>query len=219
MTDIDWEYPGGNGQDYKQIPNSKKKDEIDTFPKLLHAIRKALPKEKLLSIATPGKKGDMIAYTQEQGSKVASGVDMVNVMSYDMINRRNNETKHHSSVADSHDCIKRYKGIGLPAEKLNLGVAYYAKWFMTKPEAGCEEHPLGCEMQKLETSEGKDTGKSGVLTFEKGTMATPNKDELKESMDGSCGYDSMRKCPDGQCCSQYGSWYLPYLSHICSYPQ
>ena len=206
QPDIDWEYPGGNGENYKQVPNSEKTGEIDEFPKFLAAIRKALPKDKLLSIATPGKRGDMIAYTKENGPKIAESVDMVNVMAYDLINRRNNVTKHQSSVADSHDTIKAYKEIGLPAEKLNLGMAYYAKWFTTKKDAGCEEHPLGCEMEELETEDGKDTGKSGVLTFEKGTMATPDPEELTESTDGTCGFASKTKCPKGQCCSQYGSW-------------
>jgi len=205
-VDIDWEYPGGNGENYKDIPNEKKTGEIDAFPKLLEAIKKELPEGKILSIATPGKKGDMIAYTDENGPKIADSVDMVNVMSYDLANRRNNVTKHHSSVEDSRETIKAYKGIGLPAEKLNLGFAYYAKWFMTAKDADCKAHPLGCEMQELETPDGKDTGRSGVLTFEKGTMATPNKDDLKESTDGSCGYGTMTTCPEGTCCSQYGTW-------------
>lgn len=206
MIDIDWEYPGGNGDDYKKTPNSKKTGEISAFPQFLSAIRKALPKDKLLSIATPGKAVDMIAYTKEHGSAIAKAVDMVNVMSYDLINRRNNVTTHASSVVDSQACIQRYKEIGISADKLNLGFAYYAKWFATKKGADCKEHALGCEMEPLETKTGGDTGKSGVLTFEKGTMATVKPDELKESTDGSCGYGSKTKCPDGQCCSQYGTW-------------
>ncbi|GKT82633.1 glycosyl hydrolase family 18 protein [Colletotrichum tofieldiae] len=31
-VDIDWEYPAGNGADYKQIPNANKTQEINTFP-------------------------------------------------------------------------------------------------------------------------------------------------------------------------------------------
>jgi chitinase len=54
--DIDWEYPGGNGADYKQVRNSEKAYQIDAFPKLLAATRAAIG-DKLLSIAVPGKKG------------------------------------------------------------------------------------------------------------------------------------------------------------------
>lgn len=56
-VDIDWEYPGGNGADYKQVPNSAKAYQVDAYPKALAAIRSAIGPNKLLSIAVPGKKG------------------------------------------------------------------------------------------------------------------------------------------------------------------
>ncbi|EXL64121.1 chitinase, partial [Fusarium oxysporum f. sp. conglutinans race 2 54008] len=55
------EYPGGNSQDYKQVPNSRKTYEIKAFPKLLREIKKLLG-NKELSIAVPGLKRDMVAY-------------------------------------------------------------------------------------------------------------------------------------------------------------
>lgn len=58
-VDIDWEYPGGNGADYKQVSNSAKSYQIDAFPKLLAATRAAIGPKKLLSIAVPGKKGEL----------------------------------------------------------------------------------------------------------------------------------------------------------------
>lgn len=76
--DIDWEYPGGNGADYKETPNSAKVYEIAAFPKVLAAIRKAIGKNKLLSIAVPGKKIDMIAYTNETGPLIWPSVDYIN---------------------------------------------------------------------------------------------------------------------------------------------
>lgn len=54
--DIDWEYPGGNGGDYKQVASSEKAYRIETFPKVLAEIRAAIG-NKLLSIAVPGKEG------------------------------------------------------------------------------------------------------------------------------------------------------------------
>lgn len=204
-VDIDWEYPGGNGQDYKQIPNEEKVDEIETFPLFLEAVKKAVGEEKIVSIATPGKRGDMIAYTAEQGPKIWPSVDMVNVMSYDLMNRRNNVTKHHSSVVDSHDTIKAYLEIGAPPEKLNLGVAYYAKWFTTEANADCGSDPIGCPTVKMETADGGDNGKSGAVTFEPQNMVTPP-DDLKVSTDMTCGYEKQTKCPAGTCCSIYGNW-------------
>lgn len=203
-ADIDWEYPGGNGQDYKKIPNSEKKWEIEAYPLFLEAIRKALPKDKALSIAVPGKKVDMIAYTKEQGPKIWPSVDFVNVMSYDMMNRRNNVTTHHSSVRRSLETINNYAEIGLGGDKMNLGIAYYAKWFTTVPDANCDTQPLGCDVVPLENPDGTGNGKSGVVTFEKGNMSPPPED-IKVSTDGTCGIGKGR-CPEGQCCSQYGSW-------------
>jgi chitinase len=33
--DIDWEYPGGNGANYRDVPNSQKTVEINAFSLLL----------------------------------------------------------------------------------------------------------------------------------------------------------------------------------------
>jgi chitinase len=60
LVDIDWEYPGGNGGDYKQVPNSQKVYQIASYPKMLAAIRAAIGRKKLLSIAVPGKKGELL---------------------------------------------------------------------------------------------------------------------------------------------------------------
>ncbi|PCD21896.1 hypothetical protein AU210_016061 [Fusarium oxysporum f. sp. radicis-cucumerinum] len=60
--DIDWEYPDGNGQDYKQVPNCKEKNEIKAFPRLLKEIKKYIGRKEL-SIAVPGLERDMTAYT------------------------------------------------------------------------------------------------------------------------------------------------------------
>lgn len=77
-VDVDWEYPGGNGQDYKQVPNDKKVAEIETYPFLLQEIKAAIG-DKELSIAVPGKVGDMIAFTAEQVPKIDKAVDFINV--------------------------------------------------------------------------------------------------------------------------------------------
>jgi hypothetical protein len=40
-------------------------------------------------------------------------------MSYDLMNRRDNVTNHHSSVVDSIQTIKNYLAIGAPPQKMN----------------------------------------------------------------------------------------------------
>ncbi|KAL1885342.1 hypothetical protein Cpir12675_006988, partial [Ceratocystis pirilliformis] len=47
-VDIDWEYPGGNGEDYKQVPSDL--SEIEAYPLLLAEIKNAIG-DKELSIA------------------------------------------------------------------------------------------------------------------------------------------------------------------------
>lgn len=76
-------YPGGNGADYKQIPNSEKVGEIAAFPLLLKELKASLG-QKELSIAVPGLPNDMIAFTPEQSPKIWETVDFVNIMTYDL---------------------------------------------------------------------------------------------------------------------------------------
>lgn len=77
-VDVDWEYPGGNGDDYRQNPNSGKVGEIDSYPLLLAEIKAAIG-DKELSIAVPGKEVDMIAFTAEKVPAINDAVDFVNV--------------------------------------------------------------------------------------------------------------------------------------------
>ncbi|KAJ5632822.1 hypothetical protein N7490_009161 [Penicillium lividum] len=202
-VDIDWEYPGGNGQTYKQVPNSAKVSEIETYHEFLAEVRKAIG-NKTLSVAVPGRKKDMIAFTKETGPKIWESVDMVNVMSYDIMNRRDNVTNHHTSVQGSLDAINEYIDMGLDPEKINLGFAFYAKWFTTDPNSDCDTNPIGCATVKLENDDGSDNGKSGAITFEASNEA-PVPTDLTTSYNGRCGASEKTKCPAGQCCSQYGN--------------
>ncbi|KAF2646499.1 glycoside hydrolase, partial [Massarina eburnea CBS 473.64] len=201
-VDIDWEYPGGNGADYKEVPNSAKVHEIDGFPKLLSAIRTAIGPSNLLSIAVPGKKGDMIAFTQKTGPLIWPSVDYVNVMAYDLMNRRDTVTAHHTSIKGAKQAIQNYLAIGAPASKINLGFAYYAKYFTV---AGACTTPLGCPIVAAEDPvTGKDTLTSGAWTFETAHMNPVNTSSLIVSTDGTCGPEKGTKCATG-CCSQYGN--------------
>ncbi|KAI0490996.1 glycoside hydrolase family 18 protein [Xylaria cf. heliscus] len=163
-VDIDWEYPGGNGDDYKTNPNSGKVDEIDGYPLLLQAVKDAIG-DKQLSIAVPGLERDFIAFTAEKVPAINDAVDVVNVMTYDLMNRRDNTTKHHSSVQGSLNTIEKYIQLGMNSTKMNLGIAFYAKYFKTAGE--CTQ-PVGCETAVLEDANGVDTGLSGAKTFLEG---------------------------------------------------
>ncbi|KAJ4355549.1 uncharacterized protein N0V89_003567 [Didymosphaeria variabile] len=202
--DIDWEYPGGNGADYKETPNSAKVYEIAAFPKVLAAIRKAIGSDKLLSIAVPGKKVDMIAYTADTGPLIWPSVDYINLMAYDLMNRRDTKTAHHTSVEGALDVVKNYLAIGAPPSKMNLGFAFYAKYFQTA-SAGSSGSALGIPIVPAEDPiTGKDTLTSGAWTFEPAHMNPVDNASLTVSQDGTCGPDKGTKCASA-CCSQYGN--------------
>lgn len=185
------------------MPNSAKVHEIPAFPKLLAAVRKAIGSDKLLSIAVPGKKIDMIAFTPENGPLIWPSVDYINIMSYDLMNRRDNTTAHHTSVAGATAAIDNYLAIGAPAAKINLGFAYYAKYFTTQGD--CGPQPLDCPIVSAEDPvTGTDALTSGAWTFEKAHMTPVDTSNLPVSYDGTCGPEKMTKCATG-CCSQYGN--------------
>lgn len=145
----------------------------------------------------------MIAFTSETGPKIWPSVDYINVMSYDLMNRRDNVTQHHTSVVGSEETIKNYLDIGAPASKINLGFAYYAKYFTTTGD--CSASPLNCPIEPAEDPvTGKDLLTSGAWTFERQHMAPVDASSLAVSYDGTCGPDKGTKCASG-CCSQYGN--------------
>ncbi|EKG13534.1 Chitin-binding type 1 [Macrophomina phaseolina MS6] len=204
--DIDYEYVGGNGADYKIVPNSEKVWEIDAFPLLLNATRAAIGEDKLLSIAVPGLERDMMAFTEETMPKIVPLVDWFGIMTYDFMNRRDNFTKHHTDKVGSAESIQRYLDLGLPPCKATLGFAFYAKYFTIDMASGCATEPLGesCKTVPLENADGSDNGKSGALTFEPSSVGGPAPTNLTEATDGSCGASVGKKCPAGYCCSSSG---------------
>ncbi|KAF5619828.1 extracellular chitinase [Fusarium tjaetaba] len=162
--DIDWEYPGGNRDDYKQIPNSQREWEINAFVSLLQELRAAIGPDRLLSAAVPGKEVDLMAFTPTTVPNIMKEVDFLNIMAYDLMNRRDTVTKHHSGVSDSRNSIQRYIDRGASPSQLNLGFGYYVKWFMTQE---CSQGELlGCPTQLLEDPEtGADMGKTGGFSW------------------------------------------------------
>ncbi|POS72437.1 glycosyl hydrolase family 18 [Diaporthe helianthi] len=205
--DIDYEYPAGNGYDYKQVPNSDLVGEIETFPQLLASIKQAVGGREL-SIAVPGLERDMIAFTPESVPLIDSAVDVVNVMTYDLINRRDTETKHHTDIQGSLNAIQAYLDRGFPASKLNLGIAFYAKYFTLAANTTCTT-PTGCPLELAEDAQGQDTGTSGAVTFEASSFPVEvDPATLSTTTDGSCGTGTTFMCSGPAtgypCCSQYG---------------
>ncbi|KAL5121712.1 hypothetical protein ACEQ8H_000399 [Pleosporales sp. CAS-2024a] len=164
--DIDWEYPGGNGEDYKTNPNSGKVWEIAAYPKLLAAIRAAVGPTRCMSAAVPGLSRDMLAFTPTTIPAIMESVDFLNVMTYDMMNRRDNVTKHHAGVNASLTAVHSYMERGVPPSKANLGLAFYVKWYKTAVGADCSARATGCPTELMEdVTTGADMGKAGAFSW------------------------------------------------------
>jgi GH18 family chitinase len=181
FTDLQY---SGNGEDYKQIPNSEKAWEIEAYPLLLSEIRTALGPKKLISAAVPGLPRDMLAFTKTTVPAISASLDFFNVMTYDLMNRRDNMTKHHTGIKLSLDAIQAYDERGIPPEKMNLGFAFYIKWFKTDPHGGCNENPIGCKTELMEDpSTGADLGQAGAFSWH-----DPVPEELADSFDSAMAH-------------------------------
>ena len=155
----------GNGEDYKRVPNSEKTWEIDAYPKLLSEIRTALGTDKLISAAVPGLQRDMIAFGKDNLPKIAQSVEFLNIMTYDLMNRRDSFTKHHTGLEACKDAIQAYLANGLPEAKVVLGFAFYVKWFKTDANGGCDTQPIGCKTALMEDEQGNDLGQAGAFAW------------------------------------------------------
>ncbi|KAM0333950.1 hypothetical protein ACHAQA_000967 [Verticillium albo-atrum] len=194
-VDIDWEYPGGNGEDYKEVPNSEKAWQIEAYPLLLEELRHALGPEQLISAAVPGLERDLIAFTPATTPRIAELLDFINVMTYDLMNRRDTVTKHHTGVKASLEAIDAYVARGAPVDKLNLGFAFYVKWFKTTqcPDA---ENTVGCPTLLLEDPEtGADLGRTGGFSWhdevpegEAASFERAKRDGVYDEKDGGYHY-------------------------------
>jgi len=98
-------------------------------------------------------------------------------MTYDLMNRRDNITKHHTGIELSLDAIDAYLENGVPPAKANLGFAFYVKYFKTDPSGGCVINPVGCKTTLMEDPEtGGDLGQTGGFAW---SDAVPS--EVKKS--------------------------------------
>jgi len=121
-------------------------------------------------------------------------------MTYDLMDRRDTITKHHTDVNGSSAAIDKYLSMGFCPEKLNLGIAFYAKWFATN-DTSCATKPLGCNTTLLEDAMGVDTGMSGTWTYETANYeAAPTYITTAVAAGAACGASVSQKCPAGSCC-------------------
>ena len=133
--DLDWEYPaieGYPGHAYK--PSDRR-----NFTLLVKQLRKTLGKKAEISFAA----GGFASFFDQsiEWAKVMPLVNRVNLMSYDLVNGYSTVTGHHTplfstpSQEASVDYGVRYlKTLGVPAQKIVIGAAFYARtWVAVEP--------------------------------------------------------------------------------------
>lgn len=119
----------------------------------------------MLSAAVPGLERDLIAFNRATVPRILESLDFLNVMTYDLLNRRDNVTKHHTGVQLSLASLDAYAARGAPYDKLNLGFAFYTKWVYTS-ECPDPHNTVGCPTLLLEDSEtGADLGRTGGFSW------------------------------------------------------
>lgn len=149
------------------MPNKAKEWEIGAFPLLLAELRQALGPKMTISAAVPGLPRDMMAFSSLTVPRIMRHVDFLNVMTYDLMNRRDNVTRHHTAILNSLEALDAYISAGAAPQRLNLGFAFYVKWFKTTHEA-CSKKvpPLGCPTLLLEDPKtGADMGRTGGFSW------------------------------------------------------
>lgn len=108
----------------------------------------------------------MLAFTPSTIPLISSSVDFLNIMTYDLMNRRDNITKHHTGLSLSSISINAYLDAGLEPRKANLGFAFYVKWYKTNPNADCKHHIPSCKTVLMEDPvTGADLGQAGAFSW------------------------------------------------------
>ena len=126
--DLDWEYPtikGAPGHPYSL-------DDKDHFTALIKTLRDTLGNHKEISFAA----GGFTAFINESvdWDKVTPLVDRINIMTYDLITGNDTVTGHHTGLYSTKkqkescdNAVNMLIAKGVPANKLVLGAAFYAR--------------------------------------------------------------------------------------------
>ena len=128
--DIDWEYPVIEG--FPGHPYSP--DDKENFTALVKLLRKKLGKKKEISFAAGGF-SSYISYSIDW-KKVMPLVNRVNLMSYDLTSGDSKISGHHTPLYSTpqepesvDNGVKELMKAGVPANKIAIGAAFYARIF------------------------------------------------------------------------------------------
>ncbi len=126
--DLDWEYPGIEG--FPEHPY--KPEDKQNFTQLVEILRMTLGKNAEISFAAGGF-GKFFDQSVEW-TKVMPLVNRVNLMSYDLVSGFSTVTGHHTPIfstesqeASTEHGVRELKSLGVPANKIVIGAAFYAR--------------------------------------------------------------------------------------------
>jgi len=133
--DLDWEYPVIPGYPgHKYSPDDKK-----NFTLLVKQLRTALGKKQIISFAA----GGFTSYLRDaiDWKKVIKKVDMVNLMTYDLVGGYSATTGHHTPLYSTSQqdqstdrAIQFLDSMKVPRSKLVIGAAFYGRmWGNVEP--------------------------------------------------------------------------------------
>ncbi|MGI8951428.1 MAG: glycoside hydrolase family 18 protein [Chitinophagaceae bacterium] len=137
--DIDWEYPGMQGDNNVYRPEDKEHYTLlfKDLRKNFDSLKKITHKKYFVTTAVGGSQ-QYIAHTEMD--KVQQYTDYINVMSYDYVSNTDSISGHHTNLYVSSKntlqysadrSVRAFIAAGVPANKIVLGVAFYGKgWQM-----------------------------------------------------------------------------------------
>jgi len=134
--DLDWEYPGVLG-----FPGHKYTlDDKHNFTLLIKELREKLGAKAEISFAAGGTKNCIDSCFE--WDKVMPLVNRVNVMTYDLVSGYATVSGHHTPLFSTPQqelsadyAIKAITAYGVPANKIALGAAFYARIFENSTDA------------------------------------------------------------------------------------
>ncbi len=128
--DIDWEFPGTPDRGGRGVDKANFTALLSEFRAHMHAEAESIEgqEELLLTIASPA--GDTF-YQHQELNKIHESLNWINVMTYDYHGGWDKQTGANAPLSggkpDIQTTIADYKAAGIPANKLVLGIATYAR--------------------------------------------------------------------------------------------